>query len=71
MTDPHAIVQQVEALDSERVKTLVLDWLSGTSESLNDFERLLESHSHNTNAALEYGQIDETLAFHPIKRCEI
>ncbi len=62
MTDPQAIAHQVEALDSERVKALVLNWLSLTSGSLSDFECLLDSEADNVDAAvLEYGQLDETL----------
>lgn len=67
MTDQHAIANHVETLESERVKALVLNWLSRTSGSLSDFERLLESEFGSHDAAvLEYGQIDETLAFQPM-----
>jgi len=31
MTDQQAIANNVKALDSERVKAIVLNWLSGTS----------------------------------------
>ena len=72
MTDQQAIAHHIEALDSNRVKALVLDWLSGTSGSLSDFERLLDSEPRNKDvAALEYGQIDETLAFQSMTDAEM
>ena len=72
MTDQQAIANHVKALDSERVKALVLNWLSGTSGSLSDFERLLTSELHSTDvAALEYGRLDETLVFHPMTEAEM
>lgn len=72
MTDQQVIAHHVEALDSERVKALVLDWLSGTSGSLSDFERLLSSEPRNVDvAAIEYGQIDEALAFQPMTDAEM
>jgi hypothetical protein len=69
MTHQQTIAHHIEALDSERVKALVLDWLSKTSGSLSDFERLLESEPQN--AALEYGQLDETLTFQPMTDVEM
>ncbi len=67
MSDQQAIANSVEALDSERVKAIVLAWLSKTSGSLSDFEHLLESEPRNTDeAALEYGQLDETLILQPM-----
>lgn len=72
MTDPQAIAHQVEALDSERVKALVLNWLSLTSGSLSDFECLLDSEADNVDASvLEYGQLDETLRFQPMTDAEM
>lgn len=72
MTAQQAIAHHVEALDSERVKALVLDWLSETSGSLSDFERLLDSEPRNADtAALEYGQIDKKLAFQPMTDAEM
>lgn len=70
MTDQHAIAHQVEELDSERVKALVLDWLSETGGSLSDFERLLGSESHQ-KVELEYGQFDEALAFQQMTETEM
>lgn len=70
MTDQHAIAHQVEELDSERVKALVLDWLAETSGSLSDFERLLRGESHQ-ETALEYGQLDEALSFQPMTDAEM
>jgi hypothetical protein len=72
MTDQQAIANNVEGLDSERVKAVVLDWLSRTGGSLSDFERLLESEPRNADAvALEYGQFDETLAFQVMTEAEM
>ncbi|GAQ00191.1 hypothetical protein [Leptolyngbya sp. NIES-2104] len=70
MTDQHAIAHQVEELDSERVKALVLDWLSETSGSLSDFERLLGGEPRQ-ETALEYGQLDEALSFHQMTNAEM
>jgi hypothetical protein len=72
MTHQQTIAHHIEALDSERVKALVLDWLSKTSGSLSDFERLLESEPQNADiAALEYGQLDEALTFQPMTDVEM
>jgi hypothetical protein len=72
MTHQQTIAHHIETLDSERVKALVLDWLSKTSGSLSDFERLLESEPQNADvAALEYGQLDETLTFQPMTDVEM
>jgi hypothetical protein len=72
MTHQQAMADHIEALDSGRVKALVLDWLSKTSGSLSDFERLLESEPQNADlAALEYGQLDETLTFQPMTDAEM
>jgi hypothetical protein len=43
MTDRHQITSHVQLLESDRVKAIVLDWLAGTSGSLDDFEQLLEA----------------------------
>jgi len=58
MTDQHAIANHVETLESEQVKALVLNWLSATSGSLSDFERLLEGEFRSPDAVMEQGQID-------------
>jgi hypothetical protein len=72
VTHQQTIAHHIEALDGERVKALVLDWLSKTSGSLSDFERLLESEPQNADvAALEYGQLDETLTFQPMTDVEM
>jgi C-terminal processing protease CtpA/Prc len=72
MTHQQAMADHIEALDSDRVKALVLDWLSKTGGSLSDFERLLESEPQNADvAALEYGQLDETLTFQPMTDAEM
>ncbi|MBV8884198.1 MAG: hypothetical protein JO235_09410 [Chroococcidiopsidaceae cyanobacterium CP_BM_RX_35] len=72
MTDQQAITNHVKALDSERVKALVLDWLSGTSGSLSDFEQLVASEPQGAEAAaLEYGRLDEKLVFQPMSEAEM
>lgn len=77
MTDRRTITNQVQTLTSDRVKALVLDWLSETSGSLDDFEHLLEDEFRSPNAAalnaaaLEYGQIDEALTFQPMTELEM
>lgn len=60
MTAQQAIANHVKALDSERVKALVLEWLSRTSGSLSDFEPLLTSEPQSAEAAvLESGRLDK------------
>jgi len=47
-----------------------LDWLSETSGSLSDFERLLSAEIRQ-ETALEYGQLDEALSFHQMTDAEM
>ena len=66
--DRQEIAEQVRGLTGEQVKTLVLNWLSATEASLVDFEQLLENEytqiSHEETTI--YGELDETLEFHPL-----
>ncbi len=61
------ILEHLEALPGEQVKTLLLTWLSVSEGDLQDFERLLNHESTQTTQELfEYGHIDTALNFQPL-----
>lgn len=61
------IASHVQELDGEHVKALVLDWLTVPDASLQDFERLLSTESTPVEPESEaYGELDQTLNFHPL-----
>ncbi|NJM77067.1 MAG: hypothetical protein HC852_16375 [Acaryochloridaceae cyanobacterium RU_4_10] len=61
------IASHVQKLDGEHVKALVLDWLTVTDASLQDFERLLSTEWTPAESEPEaYGELDQTLNFHPL-----
>jgi hypothetical protein len=59
------IVSHIQTLESDQVKSLVLNWLAQSEEgNLADFERLLETEYGMTHEnAIVYGEIDEDLTF--------
>jgi hypothetical protein len=61
------ILEHLEALPGEQVKSLLKTWLTVTDGDLEDFEQLL---SHESTQSVEeindYGEIDTTLNFHPL-----
>jgi len=66
------VLEHIQALTGEQVKTLLFTWLTGTSEELEDFERLLINQPRdivNTDEPesnqefFEYGEIDIGLDF--------
>jgi hypothetical protein len=66
------IASQVQELDGEHVKALVLDWLTVTDASLQDFERLLSTECTSSEAESEtYGELDRTLNFHPLTETQM
>jgi hypothetical protein len=70
---PHTkqqIVSHIQALESEQVKSLVLNWLVQTSGNVVDFEQLLAEYE-NTNDGLVYGELNEDLAFQPMTEVEM
>jgi hypothetical protein len=66
--DRQEIAEQIRGLTGDQVKTLVLSWLSATEASLMDFEQLLENEYPQTphEDTMIYGELDETLEFHPL-----
>jgi hypothetical protein len=66
------IASQVQELDGEHVKALVLDWLTVTDASLQDFERLLSTECTSSESEPEaYGELDRTLKFHPLTEMQM
>jgi hypothetical protein len=66
------IASQVQELDGEHVKALVLNWLTVTDASLQDFERLLSTESTPAQPESEiYGELDRTLNFHPLTETQM
>jgi hypothetical protein len=66
------ILDHLEPLPGEEVKTLLLTWLTRTSGDLEDFERLLTNEStQTTEESLEYGEIDAGINFQPLTEAEM
>ncbi|WP_341527313.1 hypothetical protein WKK05_33220 [Nostoc sp. UHCC 0302] len=66
------ILEHLKTLPGEQVKTLLLTWLSGTSNSLEDFERLLTHQTtQTTEESFEYGEIDTGLNFQPLTEAQM
>lgn len=66
------IANHVQELDGEHLKALVLDWLTVTDASLQDFERLLSTDSSLANPESEaYGELDQTLNFYPLTETQM
>lgn len=70
--DRQQIASYVQGLDGEHVKALVLNWLTVTDASLQDFERLLSTESTSAEPEPEaYGELDRTLNFHPLTETQM
>jgi hypothetical protein len=66
------ILEHIETLPGEQVKSLLLTWLTGTSASLEDFERLLTNQpTQTTEESFEYGEIDAALNFQPLTKAQM
>jgi len=66
------ILDHLQPLPGEQVKTLLLTWLTGTSGELEDFERLLTNKpTQTTEESLEYGEIDAELNFQPLTEADM
>ncbi|MFN6564065.1 MAG: hypothetical protein RMY28_030325 [Nostoc sp. ChiSLP01] len=66
------ILEQLKTLPGEQVKTLVLTWLTGSSTSLEDFERLLTNQlTQTTEESFESGEIDAALNFQPLTEAQM
>ena len=66
------VLEHIQALSGEQVKTLLFTWLTGTDERLEAFNWLLTNQpNHTINAyeselkeeSFEYGEIDTALNF--------
>jgi len=74
------ILEHIQALTGEQVKTLLFTWLTGTSERLEDFNRLLTNQftetinayeSKSKEESFEYGEIDTALNFQPLTESQM
>ncbi|MEB3219691.1 MAG: hypothetical protein VKN72_26130 [Nostocales cyanobacterium 94392] len=66
------ILEHLEALPSEEVKTLLLRWLTNSSGNLEDFEQLLANQpTQAIEKSFEYGEIDAGLNFQPVSEAEM
>jgi hypothetical protein len=75
MVNRQQLANQVQALNGDQVKALVLGWLLDTEGKVDDFGELLETleavnHSeHQSNVV--YGDLDESLTFQPLSAAEM
>jgi hypothetical protein len=66
------ILEHIEGLPSEQVKTLLLVWLTSSSGNLEDFEQLLTNQpTQAIEESHEYGEIDSALNFQPLTEAEM
>lgn len=68
------IVDHLRNLPGERVKALVLDWLTDSDGNLEAFDRLLADQSvaaDAMNTALMFGELDSNLHFQPLSETEM
>lgn len=66
------IVEHLEILPGEQVKTLLLTWLTGTSGDLEDFEQLLTNQlTQTTEELFDVGEIDAALNFQPLTEAQM
>ncbi|MBW4617381.1 MAG: hypothetical protein KME21_30035 [Desmonostoc vinosum HA7617-LM4] len=66
------ILEHIETLPPEQVKTLLLTWLTSSSGDLEDFEQLLTNQATQTiEESFEYGQIDAALNFQPLTEAQM
>ncbi|ODG96218.1 MULTISPECIES: hypothetical protein [unclassified Nostoc] len=66
------ILEQLETLPPEQVKTLLLTWLTSSSGDLEDFEQLVTNQAiQTTEESFEYGEIDAALNFQPLTEAQM
>lgn len=66
------ILEHLQALPGEQVKTLLLTWLSVSEGDLEDFERLLSHEfTQTTEEVFEYGEIDTALNYQPLTQAQM
>lgn len=66
------ILEHLEPLPPEEVKTILLTWLTSSSDNLEDFEQLLINQPTQTvEESFEYGEVDSALNFQPLTEAEM
>ena len=66
------ILDHLQALPGEQVKTLLLTWLTVSEGDLEDFEQLLSHEStQTTQEVFEYGEIDTALNFQLLTQAQM
>jgi hypothetical protein len=66
------ILEHLEPLPPEQVKTILLTWLTSSSENLEDFEQLLINQpTQDVEESFEYGEVDSGLNFQPLTEAEM
>jgi hypothetical protein len=59
------LLDQIQAMEGQDVKALVLAWLTGTDGNLADLEQMLDGEE------IEYGEIDDQGNFQPLTEAEM
>ncbi len=66
------ILEHLETLPGEQVKTLLLTWLTSSSGDLEDFEQLLINQAtQTTEESFDVGEIDTALNFQPLTEAQM
>ncbi|MEA5593734.1 hypothetical protein [Rivularia sp. UHCC 0363] len=66
------ILNHLEALPSEQVKTLLSNFLTNSSGNLEDFEQLLANRpTQDIKKSFEYGEIDAGLNFQALTEAQM
>jgi hypothetical protein len=66
------ILEHIETLPAEQVKSLLKTWLTVSQGDLEDFEQLLSHESTQaTEEMFEYGEIDTGLNFQPLTQAQM
>jgi hypothetical protein len=76
MVNRQQLANQVQALNGDQVKALVLGWLLDTEGRVDDFGELLEEtleaeHPLSEESNIVYGDLDENLTFQPLGEDEM
>ena len=66
MTKRTQLLDQIASMEDQAVKALVVEWLSGTDGSLDDFGRLIDDTDD-----LTYGEIDDQGEFQPLTEAQM
>ncbi|MGK7925564.1 MAG: hypothetical protein AB4290_10015 [Spirulina sp.] len=66
------ILEHLDPLAGEQIKTLLLTWLINSSGDLEEFEEFLTNQTTQiTKKSLEYGEIDSSLSFQALTEEEM